>query len=511
MAESFPIARTAGGADILFNPAVANRHGLITGATGTGKTVSLQVLADHFSAIGVPVFLADVKGDLTGLAAPGSLTPKMKERLAATGVAEPVWRANPVVLWDVFAKRGVPVRATISDLGPLILGRLLGINPTQQGVLTMTFKIADDAGLLLLDLKDLRAMLTFVGDNAADFRTRYGNVSMASIGAIQRALLELEQQGGEGFFGEPMLDVDDLLQTDAQGRGVVNILAASDLINHPKVYGAFLLWILSELFERLPEVGDADKPKLIFFFDEAHLLFSDAPTALVEKIQQVVRLIRSKGVGVYFVTQSPTDIPDEVKAQLGHRIQHALRAFTPKDQKAVRAAAETLRANTAFDMERAILELAVGEALVSLLDAKGTPAVTERAWIAPPASQIGPISDAERDRLRGEASRSYGHYDKAVDRESAYEKLTNRSAEKADRAEMPTVAPPAPRAGAPAPAPSGGLSDILFGSTGPRGGRREGMIEAAAKSAARSVGSSLGRSILRGALGGLLGGSGRRR
>ena len=507
MAEPFSIARTARGADVLFNPAVANRHGLITGATGTGKTVSLQVLADHFSALGVPVFLADVKGDLTGLAAAGSLTPKMKERLAATGIAEPVWRANPVVLWDVFAKRGIPVRATVSDLGPLILGRLLGINPTQQGVLTMTFKIADDAGLLLLDLKDLRAMLTFVGENAGEFRTRYGNVSMASVGAIQRALLELEQQGGEGFFGEPMLDVDDLLQTDAQGRGVVNILAASDLINHPKVYGAFLLWILSELYERLTEVGDADKPKLVFFFDEAHLLFADAPDALVEKIEQVVRLIRSKGVGVYFVTHSPADIPDDVKAQLGHRIQHALRAFTPKDQKVVKAAAETLRANPAFDMERAIGELAVGEALVSLLDAKGTPAVTERAWIAPPSSQIGPISDAERDRLRSESARSYGHYDKAVDRESAYERLTTRAAERADRAEMPPAAPTPRTSSAPASSGvSGSISDILFGSTGPRGGKREGMIEAAAKSAARSVGSSLGRSILRGALGGLLGG-----
>jgi uncharacterized protein len=510
MAEPFSIARTAGGTNILFNPAVANRHGLITGATGTGKTVSLQVLADHFSAIGVPVFLADVKGDLTGLAAPGSLTPKMKERLAATGVAEPAWRANPVVIWDVFAKRGVPVRATISDLGPLLLGRLLAINPTQQGVLTMTFKIADDSGMLLLDLKDLRAMLTFVGEHAAEFRTRYGNVSMTSIGAIQRALLEIEQQGGEGFFGEPMLDVDDLLQTDSQGRGVVNILAAADLINHPKVYGAFLLWILSELFEHLPEVGDADKPKLIFFFDEAHLLFADAPAALVEKIQQVVRLIRSKGVGVYFVTQSPTDIPDEVKAQLGHRIQHALRAFTPKDQKAVRAAAETLRANSAFDMERAILELSVGEALVSLLDAKGTPAVTERAWIAPPSSQIGPISDAERERLRNESSRNYGHYDKTVDRESAYEKLTNRTAEKAERADMPPAAPTPRPSGAPAPSTGSAISDILFGSTGPRGGKHDGLIEAAAKSAARSVGSSLGRSILRGALGGLLGGGKRR-
>ena len=512
MAEPFSIARTASGADILFSPAVANRHGLITGATGTGKTVSLQVLADHFSAIGVPVFLADVKGDWTGLAAAGSLTPKLKERLAATGIAEPAWHANPVVLWDVFAKRGIPVRATISDLGPLILGRLLAINPTQQGVLTMAFKIADDAGLLLLDLKDLRAMLTFVGENAGEFRSRYGNVSMASVGAIQRALLELEQQGGEGFFGEPMLDVDDLLQTDAQGRGVVNLLAASDLINHPKVYGAFLLWVLSELYERLTEVGDADKPKLVFFFDEAHLLFADAPAALVEKIEQVVRLIRSKGVGVYFVTHSPADIPDDVKAQLGHRIQHALRAFTPKDQKVVKAAAETLRANSAFDMERAIGELAVGEALVSLLDAKGTPAVTERAWIAPPSSRIGPISDAERERLRSEATRSYGHYDKAIDRESAYEKLTTRAAERADRAEMPPAVPTPRTSSVPASSgAAGSISDILFGSTGPRGGRREGMIEAAAKSAARSVGSSLGRSILRGALGGLLGGGGRRR
>jgi DNA helicase HerA-like ATPase len=510
MAEPFSIARTAGGVDILFNPAVANRHGLITGATGTGKTVSLQVLADHFSAIGVPVFLADVKGDLTGLAAAGSLTPKLKERLAAVGIAEPAWRANPVVLWDVFGQRGIPVRATISDLGPLILGRLLGVNPTQQGVLTMAFKIADDAGLLLLDLKDLRAMLEFVGENAAEFRSRYGNVSMASIGAIQRALLELEHQGAERFFGEPMLDVDDLLQTDAQGKGAVNILAASDLVNHPKVYGAFLLWILSELFERLPEVGDADKPRLIFFFDEAHLLFADAPAALVEKIEQVVRLIRSKGVGVYFVTHSPADLPDDVKAQLGHRIQHALRAFTPKDQKVVKAAAETLRPNPSIDMERAISELAVGEALVSLLDAKGTPAVTERAWIVPPSSKIGAIPEGDRDRLRTESARVYGHYDKAVDRESAYEKLTSRSAEKAEQAEMPPAAPTPRQSGSPAQAQSGSLSDILFGSTGPRGGRLEGMLEAAAKSAARSVGSGLGRSILRGALGGLLGGSRRR-
>ena len=509
MSEAFIVARTPGGLDLPFDPAVANRHGLITGATGTGKTVSLQVLAGCFSAIGVPVFLADVKGDLTGLAAAGTLTPKLRERLAATGLAEPAWRANPVALWDVFGKLGTPVRATISDLGPLILGRLLGINATQQGVLTMTFRIADDAGLLLLDLKDLRAMLAFVGDNASEFRTRYGNVSMASIGAIQRALLEVEEQGGEGFFGEPMLDVDDLLQTDGDGRGVINILEAADLINRPKVYGAFLLWILSELFERLPEVGDADKPRLVFFFDEAHLLFSDAPAALVERIEQVVRLIRSKGVGVYFVTHNPSDIPDNVKAQLGHRIQHALRAFTPRDQKVVKAAAETLRPNPALDLETAITELGVGEALVSLLDRKGTPAVTERAWIVPPASQIGPIAADQRERLRRAGSAVYGHYDRAVDRESAYEKLTARTAERTDGAATPST----PTAPAPVPGParggpgSGSLSDILFGSTGPRGGRREGMIEAAAKSAARSVGSSLGRAILRGALGGILGSS----
>jgi DNA helicase HerA-like ATPase len=508
MAEPFVVARTGAGADIAFDPAVGNRHGLITGATGTGKTVSLQVLTDGLSAIGVPVFLADVKGDLTGLAAPGSLTPKLRERLAATGLREPAWRANPVALWDVLGKRGAPVRATISDIGPLILGRLLGLNATQQGVLTLVFKVADDAGLLLLDLKDLRAMLTFVGDNAAEFRTRYGNVSVASVGAIQRALLEVEAQGGEGFFGEPMLDVEDLLQTDAQGRGIVNILAAADLVNRPKVYAAFLLWILSELFERLPEVGDAGKPRLVFFFDEAHLLFNDAPDALVERIEQVVRLIRSKGVGVYFITHSPSDLPDPVKAQLGHRIQHALRAFTPRDQKVVRAAAETLRPNPALDVERAITELAVGEALVSLLDAKGTPQVTERAWMVPPSSQIGPIPDAERERIRAASASIYGHYERAVDRESAYEKLTARATAQAapfDSAQgKPQPGPTPARQPAPAGMP-GSLNDILFGSTGPRGGRREGMIEAAAKSAARSVGSGLGRSILRGVLGGIMG------
>src|SRR5437867_158657 len=365
MAEPFTIARTGQGADVLFRPALANRHGLVTGATGTGKTVTLQVLADNFARLGVPVFLADVKSDLSGLAAAGSLSPKLKDRLKTTGIAEPEWRANPVVFWDVFGKRGIPVRATISDLGPLLLGRLFALNPTQQGVLAIVFKIADDSGLLLLDLKDLRAMLQFVGDNAAQFRTQYGNVSAASIGAIQRGLLEIEQQGGDRFFGEPMLDVDDLIQTDEHGGGVVNILTAEELIRFPKLYATFLLWMLSELFERLPEVGDPDKPTLVFFFDEAHLLFSDAPEALVQKIEQVVRLIRSKGVGVYFVTQNPSDVPDTVLGQSGNRVQHALRAFTPHDQKAVSTAAQTLRANPKLDISRAITELAVGEALIS--------------------------------------------------------------------------------------------------------------------------------------------------
>jgi DNA double-strand break repair helicase HerA and related ATPase len=517
MAEPFVLARTADGTDVVFRPGLANRHGLVTGATGTGKTVTLQGLADNFSRIGVPVFLADVKGDLSGLAAAGSLTPKLRDRLKTTGNAEPAWRANPVVFWDVLGKRGLPVRATISDLGPLLLGRLLSLNPTQQGVLAIVFKIADDNRLLLLDLKDLRAMLQFVGDNASQFRTEYGNVSAASIGAIQRGLLEIEQQGGTQFFGEPMLDVDDLLQTDEHGGGMVNVLVADELIRYPKVYATFLLWMLSELFERLPEVGDPDKPKLVFFFDEAHLLFTDAPQALVEKIEQVVRLIRSKGIGVYFVTQNPADVPELVLGQLGNRVQHALRAFTPRDQKAVNVAADTLRPNPKIDTARAITELAVGEALVSVLDEKGTPTITERAWIAPPASQIGPIPDADREAIRKRSLGIYGHYEQTVDRESAYERLKVRTEDRAGTAgragkaggETPVTLPSTP------PPSAGGLSDalsnILLGSTGPRGGRREGMLEAAAKSAARSVGSSFGRAILRGALGGILGGGRSRR
>lgn len=513
MTEPFVIAKTASGADLSMQPALANRHGLITGATGTGKTVTLQVLTDHFSQIGVPVFLADVKGDLSGVAAAGSLTPKLTERLKATGITAPAWRPNPVVFWDVFGRRGFPVRATISDLGPLLLGRLLNLNATQQGVLALTFKIADDRSLLLLDLKDLRAMLQFVGDNAKSFTTEYGNISAASVGAIQRGLLEVEQQGGGAFFGEPMLDVDDLLQTDREGRGIVNVLAADELIRSPKVYATFLLWILSELFERLPEVGDPEKPTLVFFFDEAHLLFEDAPAPLIAKIEQVVRLIRSKGVGVYLVTQNPSDVPETVLGQLGNRVQHALRAYTPHDQKAVKAAAETLRENPAIDLTGAITELAVGEALVSFLDEKGRPSVTERAWIVPPASRIGPITDAERAAIQKDANAIYGHYAEAVDRESAYEKLTSRTSSKVG-APVATPSPATSPSGRTSPwkddqqaaaTTSGGigaiLSDLIFGTTGPRGGHHEGLAESAAKSMARSVGSGFGRAILRGALG----------
>jgi hypothetical protein len=501
MAEPMIIAKS-GEQELALLPALANRHGCITGATGTGKTITLQVLAERFSSIGVPVFMADVKGDLTGIAKAGQASPKMSERLGKLGLPEPKWQAFPVALWDVWGEQGHPVRATVSDMGPLLISRLLGLNDTQEGVLTLVFKIADDNGLLLLDLKDLRAMVQHVGDNAAQFKTQYGNVSPASVGAIQRGLLQLEEQGAEKFFGEPMLDIADLMQA-ADGKGVVNILAADKLMANPRLYACFLLWLLSELFENLPEVGDRDKPKLVFFFDEAHLLFAEAPAALLEKVELVVRLIRSKGVGVYFVTQNPLDIPEKVLGQLGNRVQHALRAFTPRDQKAVKSVAQTMRPNPKLDIERAILELGVGEALVSLLDAKGTPGITERAYVLPPASQIGPIEAGERRSLIGR-SLVAGVYEKAVDRESAFEMLKTRAGE----------APPAAGKGAPgttAPQPQGGgmlggLGDILFGSTGPRGGRREGMVEAAAKSAARSVGSSIAREISRGILGSLLGG-----
>lgn len=496
MADPLIIAK-AGDHELALLPALANRHGCITGATGTGKTITLQVLAERFSKIGVPVFMADVKGDLTGIASPGKLSDKMKQRLDMLGLAEPKWEGCPVALWDIWGEQGHPVRATVSDMGPLLLARLLNLNETQEGVLALAFKIADDNGLLLLDLKDLRALLQYVGDNAAQFKTQYGNISAASIGAIQRGLLQIEEQGGEKFFGEPMLDIADLMQT-TDGQGVVNILAADRLMNNPRLYSTFLLWLLAELFENLPEVGDREKPKLVFFFDEAHLLFSEAPPALLEKVEQVVRLIRSKGVGVYFVTQNPLDIPEKVLGQLGNRVQHALRAFTPRDQKAVNSVAETMRPNPKLDLKAAILELAVGEALISLLDAKGTPSVTERAWVYPPSSQIGPIAPEERKRLI-QSSVVAGVYEKAVDRESAFEMLKQR-------AEAAPAAPGKAPAEAAAGGALGGLKDILFGSTGPRGGRREGIVDALAKSAARSVGSSIAREITRGVLGSLLGG-----
>ncbi|MBI5257547.1 MAG: DUF853 domain-containing protein [Burkholderiales bacterium] len=526
-------------------PALANRHGLITGATGTGKTITLQNLAENFSRVGVPVFMADVKGDLTGITQVGSLSPKLAAILKERGLPEPVHAACPATLWDVFGQAGHPVRATVSDMGPLLLARMLALNETQAGVLNLVFKIADDNGLALLDLKDLRAMLQHVGDNASDFTTEYGNVSAASIGAIQRGLLQIEQQGGDRFFGEPMLDISDFMQT-VHGQGVINILAADQLMNAPRLYATFLLWMLSELFELLPEVGDLEKPKLVFFFDEAHLLFKDAPAALIERIELVVRLVRSKGVGVYFVTQNPLDVPDTVLAQLGNRVQHALRAFTPRDQKAVKSAADTMRQNPAIgDMAAAITELAVGEALVSFLDAKGRPSVTERVFVLPPGSQIGPITPEQRQALIA-GSLVAGVYEKVVDRESAYEKLKGRAAASpasrdgngngnggngrrgadagradagnansvADEAEAATRA----RSGMPAPAPAdagggmlGGLKDVLFGSTGPRGGRHEGLAESAARSAMRTIGSTVGREIIRGVLGSILGGGGRRR
>ena len=413
MAEPIRIAQAREPLYLL--PQYANRHGLIAGATGTGKTVTLQRLAEGFSRIGVPVFMADVKGDLSGIARPGQDNPKINERVQKLGLAGFKFAGYPTVFWDLYGEHGHPVRTTISEMGPLLISRLLNLNDTQGGVLNLVFKIADDNRMLLLDLKDLRAMLQHVGDNAAQFKTQYGNVSAASIGAIQRGLLELEGQGGDRFFGEPALDLDDLMQTDNQGRGVINILVADKLINAPKLYATFLLWMLSELFERLPEVGDPEKPKLAFFFDEAHLLFNDAPKVLLEKIEQVIRLIRSKGVGVYFVTQNPLDVPDIVLGQLGNRVQHALRAFTPRDQKAVKAAAQTFRQNKDLDVEAAITELGVGEALVSFLSEKGQPTVVDRALIYPPQSQLPPLTPAERDQVIKQSA-FYGHYEKVVDR-----------------------------------------------------------------------------------------------
>lgn len=463
-------------------PNMANRHGLIAGATGTGKTVTLQVLAENFSRIGVPVFMADVKGDLSGISRPGKEHPKIDERIQATGMTDFTFSGNPVTFWDVFGEQGHPVRTTISEMGPLLLSRLLNLNDTQTGVLTLVFKIADDGGLLLLDLKDLTSMVRYIGENTKMFEPEYGRISPASIGAIQRKLVTLETEGGEIFFGEPALNLDDFLQTDSDGSGIINILAADKLMQSPRVYSTFLLWLLSELFERLPEQGDPDKPVLVFFFDEAHLLFDNAPQALEEKIEQVARLIRSKGVGVYFVTQNPLDIPDTVLGQLGNKVQHALRAYTPRDQKAARAAADTFRANPSLNTEQVLTELGVGEALVSFLDEKGRPNIVERALVRPPFSQIGPIDPDERGRIiRG--SLVSGYYENTVDRESAYEILKER-AEKL-RAEKPATV------------------------KRPRGRPRQSVAEAMAKSAARSVGRQIATQLVRGILGSFLSKKGR--
>jgi DNA helicase HerA-like ATPase len=475
MLEGLSIAK--GNQDHLLLPRMANRHGLIAGATGTGKTVTLRVIAENFSRIGVSVFMADVKGDLSGIARAGQENPKIAERLSKLKVENFEYAGYPTVFWDLYGQQGHPVRTTISDMGPLLMARLLKLNETQSGVLTLIFKVADDNGLLLLDLKDLRAMVQHVGDNAAQFKTQYGNVSAASTGAIQRALLALEEQGADNFFGEPALDLDDMMQTGAEGYGVINILTADKLINAPKLYATFLLWMLAELFERLPEVGDPEKPKMVFFFDEAHLLFDDAPKALLEKIEQVVRLIRSKGIGVYFVTQNPLDVPDIVLGQLGNRVQHALRAFTPRDQKAVKAAAQTFRQNPKLDVEAAITELGVGEALVSFLDDKGRPNIVDRALVYPPQSQLPPLTSAERESIIKQSS-LFGHYEKVVDRESAYEMLKAR----APQAESTT-----------APTGKTWQSEVA------------GTLSALGKSAARAMGTQVGREIMRGVLGSIFG------
>ncbi len=493
-------------------PALANRHGLVAGATGTGKTVTLQVVAEALSRIGVPVFAADVKGDLSGISQPGQNSAKFTARLKMLGMDAPAFAGCPVTLWDVFGEQGHPVRATISEMGPLLLGRILNLNDTQAGVLTLVFKIADDEGLLLLDLKDLRAMLQHAGDNAAQYRTQYGNISAASIGAIQRNLIALEQQGGDKFFGEPALNIDDLMQTDEKGHGVVNILAADKLMQAPQLYATFLLWLLSELFDCLPEVGDPEKPKLVFFFDEAHLLFNDLPSALGARIEQVVRLIRSKGIGVYFVTQNPTDISQVVLSQLGNRVQHALRAFTPNDQKAVRAAADTFRTNPKLDTGTVITQLAVGEALVSFLDESGTPGIVERAWICPPASQIGPITPEQRQQLIAHSPVA-GIYEKAVDRESAYERLAGKAQQTPtdsqiqQRDTVQTQAQTTLQQNAPASTGAGGLLNEALGSLfGSGNSRRMSPGQAMVNSAARAIGSQVGRQLIRGALGSLLGG-----
>jgi uncharacterized protein len=511
-----PIAQSDHTLNLL--PNMANRHGLVAGATGTGKTVTLQVMAEAFSRIGVPVFAADVKGDLSGISQPGTANPKLNERIKQLGLSNFDFAASSVTFWDVFGEQGHPIRATVSEMGPLLFSRLLGLNDTQSAVLTLVFKLADDQGLLLLDMKDLQAMLQFVGEHAKELQTQYGNISAASIGAIQRSLLALEQEGGNHFLGEPALNFNDLLQTDTNGHGVINILAADKLIQSPKLYATFLLWLLNELFEKLPEVGDPEKPKLVFFFDEAHLLFTDLPKIIEDKVQQVVRLIRSKGVGVYFVTQNPIDVPDQILGQLGNRAQHALRAFTPRDQRAVRSAAETFRANPKINVETVISQLGVGEALVSFLDEKGTPGMVEHAFIFPHHSQIGPISPDQRKQLITNSVVA-GVYEQPVDRESAYEMLKGRASQAPAR--TPSTVPGT--ATTPAQQPQAqetskpwyeGLATTVGGiatsGTG-RSGRGDSLVEAMTKSAVRTIGTSLGREVVRGVLGSLLGGSATRR
>ena len=531
LSQPLPIAY-AGTLELDLLPAMANRHGLVAGATGTGKTVTLEVMAEAFSAIGVPVFAADIKGDLSGIAEPGTASPKFAARLQQLGLSDFRFAGCPVTPWDLFGQQGTPLRTTVSEIGPLLFSRILNLNDTQAAVLTLVFKIADDQGLLLLDLKDLKAMLNAVAQDAKTYQTEYGNISAASIGAIQRGLVGLESQGGDSFLGEPALNLDDLLQT-VDGKGVINLLAADRLMQSPQLYATFLLWLLSELFEHLPEVGDLDKPKLVFFFDEAHLLFNDLPAMLSQRIEQVVRLIRSKGVGIFFVTQNPSDIPPVILSQLGNRVQHALRAFTPQDQKAVRSAAQTFRPNPGLNTEQAITELAVGEALISFLDATGTPAIVQRALVLPPHAQIGPITSAQRQQLMA-TSCVAGVYDTTVDRESAYERLTRRASNAPIGTQGAQPNRPAPQQGInpgsygqppapppaaypppqPAPAPSAGssiggwLTGVAGSLTqrGPRGG--DSILSAAAKSATRAMASQAGRQIMRGVLGSILGGLG---
>ncbi len=514
MVNSLLIAKSApasGGKECRILPKMANRHGLIAGATGTGKTVTLQAIVERFSKIGVPVFVADIKGDLSGISQAGGSNSRVSDRIQQLEITDFSYKGCPVTFWDVFGKQGHPLRATISEMGPLLLSRLLNLNDTQEGVLNIAFKVADDQGLLLLDLKDLRALMQYVGDTAKQLRTEYGSVSAASVGAIQRGLLTLEQQGGDILFGEPALDLMDLIQTDGNGQGMVNVLAADQLMRSPKLYATFLLWLLSELFEQLPEVGDLTQPKLLFFFDEAHLLFNDAPAALLEQVEQVVRLIRSKGVGVYFCTQSPADVPVKVLGQLGNRVQHALRAFTPLDQKAIKAAAQTFRPNPEVNVEQAIAELEVGEALVSFLDEKGAPSVVERVYILPPGSQIGPISPEQRQQCI-QSSLIYGHYEQLEDRESAYEILKQKTEVASQAAAASTSQTQAAKEAAAQAKEAERVQKQLAKEAAAAAKEeeqanqeREKMLMNLAEGAAQAFGGTAGKKIARGVLGGILG------